>query len=534
MPRVLIIGTGIAGLFAALRLANAGLMVTVLTKQRPKDSSTNWAQGGIAAILDKTNVQEIEGHVADTLRAGAGMCNESVVQMVVEEAGGRIQDLLEIGVNFEKTTDGEFQLAQEGGHSSRRILHAKDATGREIERALNDAARRHPNISLKPNTLAIDLIQREHKDPKKGICGVWALDQDSGNVETITGGAVLLATGGAGQLWDKTTNPSVATGDGVAMAYRTGACIEDMAYVQFHPTALMMEGERPFLITEALRGEGAVLLDHEGYNKWCNNKLQDPTSLSFTLTASKEGSMATRDIVARAIDQRLAETGKSHVWLVTEHLDGDKLRKRFPMIAKRLQTYGLTLGTDPLPVGPAAHYMVGGLKVDIHGRVFLASDNETIPGLFAIGEVACTGMHGANRLASNSLLEAVVFAHQTSEYLIENPPSSEHQVLPEWRSEGLDMLSEHGPIAHDRTTLNQTMRFEVGVSRKYSRLQRAIRRLTLLEQEIDAIWKTSIPTREIVELRNMVLVGRLVAEDANTRTENRGLHFNKDLIATDE
>ena len=204
------------------------------------------------------------------------------------------------------------------------------------------------------------------------------------------------------------------------------------------------------------------------------------------------------------------------------------------MIAKRLQTYGLTLGTDPLPVGPAAHYMVGGLKVDIHGRVFLASDNETIPGLFAIGEVACTGMHGANRLASNSLLEAVVFAHQTSEYLIENPPSSEHQVLPEWRSEGLDMLSEHGPIAHDRTTLNQTMRFEVGVSRKYSRLQRAIRRLTLLEQEIDAIWETSIPTREIVELRNMVLVGRLVAEDANTRTENRGLHFNKDLIVTDE
>lgn len=534
MPRVLIIGTGIAGLFAALRLANAGHMVTVLTKQRPIDSSTNWAQGGIAAILDKTNVEEIEGHVADTLLAGDGMCDKSVVRMVVEEAGGRIQDLLEIGVQFEKTTEGEFQLAQEGGHSSRRILHAKDATGREIERALNDAAQRHPNIFMKANTLAIDLIQKEHNFPEKGVCGVWALNQESGTVETISGDAVLLATGGAGQLWDKTTNPSVATGDGVAMAYRTGACIENMAYVQFHPTALMVEGERPFLITEALRGEGAVLLDHEGYTKWCKNKQRDPAELSFTLRASKQGSMATRDIVARAIDQRLTETGKSHVWLVTQHLDSEKLKNRFPTIAERLQTYGLNLGMDPLPVGPAAHYMVGGMKVDNHGRALLASDMETIPGLFAIGEVACTGMHGANRLASNSLLEAVVFAHQTSEYLIKNPPKSNDKQLPEWRSDGLDTLSEHGPIAHDRTSLNQTMRFEVGVSRKFSRLQRAIRRLSLLDQEIDAIWKTSIPTREIVELRNMILVGRLVAEDANERTENRGLHYNKDLIATDE
>ena len=534
MPRVLIIGTGIAGLFAALRLANAGNMVTVLTKQRPKDSSTNWAQGGIAAILDKTDVQEIDGHVSDTLLAGDGMCNKSVVQMVVEEAGGRIQDLLEIGVQFEKTTQGEFQLAQEGGHSSRRILHAKDATGREIERALNDAAQRHSKISMKPNTLAVDLIQREHKNPEKGICGVWALNQDSGKVETIACDAVLLATGGAGQLWEKTTNPSVATGDGVAMAYRTGACIENMAYVQFHPTALMVEGERPFLITEALRGEGAVLLDHEGYTQWCKEKRQDPAELSFTLAASEQGSMATRDIVARAIDQRLTETGKSHVWLLTEHLEQEKLHLRFPMIAERLQSYGLTLGVDPLPVGPAAHYMVGGLKVDIHGRALLASNNQAIPGLFAIGEVACTGMHGANRLASNSLLEAVVFAHQTSEYLIKNPPRQSQQQLPEWRSDGLDTLSEHGPIAHDRTMLNQTMRFEVGISRTYSRLQRSIRRLGLLEEEIDAIWKTSIPTREIVELRNMILVGRLVAEDAHNRNENRGLHFNKDLISTDE
>ena len=530
MSRVLIIGTGIAGLFAALRLANEGFDVEIITKQRPKDSSTNWAQGGIAAILDKTNLEEIDGHIKDTLDAGDGLCDETVVRMVVEEAGERIHDLLSIGVEFERGKDGHFQLAKEGGHSSRRILHAKDATGKEIERALTTAAAAHDRIKLRPNTLAIDLIQREHKMPQKGVCGVWALDQETSEVLTIQGDAVVLATGGAGQLWEKTTNPSVSTGDGIAMAYRTGASITNMAFVQFHPTALVVEGGRPFLITEALRGEGAVLLDHEGYREWKASGEDDPRSFSFTLQASPLGSMATRDVVARAIDQRCAESGASHVYLVTEHLDKQHLEERFPMISNRLQRDGIELGIDPLPVAPAAHYIVGGIEVDAVGSAILNGTGDPIPGLFAIGEVACTGMHGANRLASNSLLEAVVFAHRCSSHLIEKGIPSIDVSPPNWRSEGLYKLREHGPVAHDRSALNQTMRYEVGVSRRFSRLERAIRRLRLLEREIDAIWKSSLPSREIVELRNMILVGILVAEDAIIRQENRGLHFNKDLI----
>lgn len=529
MPRVLIIGTGIAGLFAALRLANEGFDVEIITKQRPKDSSTNWAQGGIAAILDKTNLHEIDGHINDTLDAGDGLCDENVVRMVVEEAGERIMDLLSIGVEFERNREGDFQLAREGGHSSRRILHAKDATGKEIERALTTAAREHDRITMRPNTLAIDLIQREHKDPKKGVCGVWALDQATNQVMTIVGDAVILATGGAGQLWEKTTNPSVSTGDGIAMAYRTGASIINMAFVQFHPTALVVEGERPFLITEALRGEGAVLLDQKGYHEWKASGENDPAPFSFTLQASERGSMATRDVVARAIDQRCAESGASHVYLVTEHLDKQHLNERFPMISNRLRKDGLELGIHPLPVAPAAHYIVGGIEVDEVGSALLMDSKQPIPGLFAIGEVACTGMHGANRLASNSLLEAVVFAHRCSTHLIDGGLTEATYSPPGWRSDGLDELQEHGPIAHDRAALNQTMRFEVGVSRRFSRLQRAIRRLRLFETEIDVIWKSSLPTREIVELRNMILVGILVAEDANNRQENRGLHHNKDL-----
>ncbi len=530
MPRVLIIGTGIAGLFAALRLANEDFEIEIITKQRPKDSSTNWAQGGIAAILDKTNLEEIDGHIKDTLDAGDGLCNEEIVRLVVEEAGGRIRDLLSIGVEFEKNQKGEFQLAQEGGHSSRRILHAKDATGKEIERALTSAAQEHQRITMRPNTLAIDLIQREHGAPEKGVCGVWALDQETNEVMTIQGDAVILATGGAGQLWEKTTNPSVSTGDGIAMAYRTGASIVNMAFVQFHPTALVVDGERPFLITEALRGEGAILLDREGYASWKSSGVSDPSSFSFTLQASSLGSMATRDVVARAIDQRCAESGASHVYLVTEHLDKAHLDGRFPMISNRLRKDGLELGIDPLPVAPAAHYIVGGIQVDDVGSALLKHTEKAIPGLFAIGEVACTGMHGANRLASNSLLEAVVFAHRCSSHLIDQGILGINASPPNWRSDGLHKLREHGPIAHDRAALNQTMRFEVGVSRRFSRLERAIRRLRLLEKEIDVIWKSSLPSREIVELRNMILVGILVAEDAITRQENRGLHFNKDLI----
>ena len=526
MSKIVIIGSGIAGLFSALRLANSDNEVLIITKQRPHDSSTNWAQGGIAGILDKTNGEAMEAHIADTLACGDGLCDEEIVRCVVEEAGDRIRDLLTIGVRFEKEGD-DFHLVQEGGHSARRILHAKDATGKEIERALTEAVDAHKNITMIPHTLGVDLIQLEYGNPSKGIAGVWCLDLDSGEMLSISADAVMIATGGAGRLWEKTTNPSVATGDGLAMAVRTGAAAKDMAFVQFHPTALMMNNGRPFLITEALRGEGGILLDDSGLEKYRINSC-NPSEYSFTLDFSPLGSLATRDIVARACDQKMKTTGANNVWLVTDHLDKESLYSQFPTIEKRLNKINLSLGIDPLPVAPAAHYMVGGLSVDIDSRV-LQPNGDPIPGLYGIGEVACTGMHGANRLASNSLLEAVVFANRAANHMISNP-SQNKKPVPDWRAEGLPHLEEHAPLKHDLEILKKTMTDDVGIVRRFTRLHRAKRMLALLSDEVDLIWLKSLPTRNLVELRNLVLVATLITDDAISRTENKGLHYNKDLI----
>ena len=526
MSRVVIIGSGIAGLFAALKLEEAGHEVIIITKQRPEDSSTNWAQGGIAGILDKTDGKGMEAHIADTLSCGDGLCNEEIVRCVVEEAGDRIRDLLAVGVEFEKEGD-DFHYVKEGGHTSRRILHAKDATGAEIERALNQAVSDSGNISMRPHTLGVDLIQRTHGNPINGIKGIWCLSLDNGEMEAIAADAILIATGGCGQLWERTTNPSVATGDGLAMAVRAGAASRDMAFFQFHPTALMSDNKKPFLITEALRGEGGVLLDYPGLEKYRTGN-ETPEKYSFTLESSPQGSLATRDVVARACDQKMKITGADNVWLVTEHLDSVKLHDHFPTIESRLNKLGLSLGRDALPVAPAAHYMVGGLKVDIEGRV-LMEDGDPMPGLYAIGEVACTGMHGANRLASNSLLEAVVFANKASEHFIANPIENLEEV-PNWRAEGMKRLQEHAPLVRDLETLRKTMTDDVGIVRSFDRLERAKRMLKLLANEVDLIWRRSIPTRELVELRNLVLVATHITEDALNRSENRGLHWNKDLI----
>ncbi|MBL6733567.1 MAG: FAD-binding protein [Candidatus Poseidonia sp.] len=542
MAHVVIIGSGIAGLFAAARLADAGHRVTVATKQRTKDSSTNWAQGGIAAILDKTDTGEIEAHIQDTLRCGDGQCDEAVVRSIIHEAGDRIRDLMALGVQFHREADGSFAMAQEGGHSAKRILHAKDATGREIERALSAYAEGHERIELRPNTLAIDLIQRVHGDPSRGIAGVWCLDQLSDEVVTLEADAVILATGGVGRLWKQTTNPSVATGDGLAMAYRTGACVDNLAFIQFHPTSLWSTVERPFLISEALRGVGAVLLDDEGMERWNAARRQatnagevppTPHAYSFTLNHSEAGSMATRDIVARAIDEQLKTSGQSHVHLVTSHLEDASLSEHFPTIARRLNEDGLTLGVDPIPVVPAAHYMVGGVRVDAIGRAYQRGNDEVMPHLFAIGEVACTGMHGANRLASNSLLEAVVYAHRVAQHLIDHPPEPYTGTHPGWRADGLDVLREHAPIVHDRASLVTTMSQEVGIVRSNQRLRRAKRRLALLNEEIDRLWKGSLPSRDLVELRNLALIGHLVVDDALSQTANHGLHYNIDLLKDD-
>ena len=526
MSKVVIIGSGIAGLFAALRLDEAGHEVVIITKQRPKDSSTNWAQGGIAGILDKTDGKAMEAHISDTLSCGDGLCNEEIVRCVVEEAGDRIRDLLAAGVKFERDGD-DFHYVKEGGHTARRILHAKDATGAEIERALNEAVAKSENITMRPHTLGVDLIQRVHGNPREGIKGIWCLCLDSGQMEALPSDAVLIATGGCGQLWERTTNPSVATGDGLAMAVRAGAASKDMAFFQFHPTALMAQNKNPFLITEALRGEGGVLLDSTGLNSY---RVSDsgPDNFSFTLEFSPKGSLATRDVVARACDQIMKITGADNVWLVTDHLDSSKLHDHFPTIESRLNELNLSLGNDPLPVAPAAHYMVGGLKVDIEGKV-LMENGDSMPGLYAIGEVACTGMHGANRLASNSLLEAVVFANKASEHFISNPINNLEQV-PEWRAEGMLELEEHAPLIRDLETLRKTMTDDVGIVRSFDRLERAKRMLNLLSNEVDLIWRKSIPSRELVELRNLVLVATHITEDALNRTENKGLHWNKDLI----
>jgi len=539
MSDIAIIGSGIAGLFSALKLANAGHEVTVITKQRLKDSSTNWAQGGIAGILDKTDIGAKESHIEDTLKSGDGLCNESMVREVIEGAAECIFELVNIGVQFEKNQQGEFKLAKEGGHTERRILHAKDATGREIERALSEAAKNHDNISLMRNTLAIDLIQRDYGSPEQGVCGVWCLDQKSREVITVKADSVIIATGGVGQLWSKTTNPGVATGDGVAMAYRCGAAVKDMAFIQFHPTALTVKKDRPFLITEALRGEGGVILDKQGLAMWQNDcqtakqlgqEAPAPNNYSFTLEFSKLGSMATRDIVARAIDDNLKKTGEQNVYLVTSHLDKAMLEESFPNMQTHLDKYNLRLGVDHLPISPAAHYTVGGLDVDRNGRPKLQNKESPMPHLYAIGEVACTGMHGANRLASNSLLEAVVFAKNTANHIIDNNPKGTEKALPDWRADGLNELKEHAPIMNDLTMLRDTMSTEVGIVRNFKRLNRASRRLHLLNQEIDMIWKSSLPSREIIELRNLIQVAILVTDDAIDRKENRGLHYNTELV----
>jgi len=549
MPDVVVVGSGIAGLFVASRCARAGLDTVVVTKKNLADSSTNWAQGGIAAVLNPLDEHGLEAHFSDTIAAGCGLADKEVVRMVVNEAAERIGDLIGAGVNFQHDEDG-YDMAREGGHSSDRILHAKDATGAEIERALIAEARASPRLELLESHMAIDLILGDKDSEVRSIVGIWVL-KPNGEVRTIPTRAVILATGGAGQLWRQTTNPSVATGDGIAMAERAGAVVRDLEFVQFHPTALAVPGERPFLITEAVRGHGAVLMSEQDLASWrlVKDESSDPSEFSFMLSADPRGSLATRDIVARAADAEMKRTGLNHVWLVTEHLDADEMSKRFPTISARLARHGLKLGEHPLPVAPAAHYLVGGISVDKCGRAQQAAgsgverlttyspgyDEVQYAGLYAIGEAARTGLHGANRLASNSLLEAVVYSQNCAEAVIsdlaepQQAGSNSPSDLPPWRAEGLQDMLEHSPLATDRAALQATMTDDVGIVKRDARLQRAQRRITHLADEVDRIWRSCLPTQEIIELRNMVHVASLVTDAAILRRNNIGLHYNIDL-----
>ena len=529
---VAVIGSGIAGLFLAHRCVQKGLNVALITKKNISMSNTNWAQGGIAGVLDTEDKDAIEAHVKDTLSSGAGLCEEKVVRSVVLEASDRIRDLINHGVRFDKNNDGKFDKVREGGHSYQRILHSKDATGEEIERALakSTSGEIDERFTILENWMAIDLIQKEHGSPGKGVVGVWCL-APSGTVHTLPAKTIVLATGGVGYLHRSTTNPSIATGDGVGMAHRAGADIKDIEFIQFHPTSLAIDSTRPFLITEAMRGCGAILMTEHDIKNWKDSRDKHPENYSFMKKYTDMGSLGTRDIVARAIDSELKKNGDKHVFLVTEHLDRNELIEKFPNICQKLLSHGIKLGIDSIPVIPAAHYMVGGVTVDHYGHV-LASEEE-MPGLYAIGEVARTGLHGANRLASNSLLEAVVYSDRAAVDIIQKSQLNQLQQLSEdiplWRAENLVTLIEHSPLRADLEALRTTMTMDVGIVKSNARLRRADRMIKHLENEVSYIWESCKPTQDLVELRNLIQVAKLVVKASLERKENIGLHYNQDL-----
>jgi L-aspartate oxidase len=516
---VLILGTGIAGLSAALKFADRGHEVSLVSKSTPDEGATRYAQGGIASVWSKDD--SFEEHKRDTHQAGAGLCHEEIVDLCVREGPARVQELIDLGVEFTRVSagsDADFSLHREGGHQQRRILHADDLTGWAIERALLAKVTAHPKIRVLDHHIAVDLITEGkifRRWRKPGRClGAYVLNTKTGEVLTLAAGVTVLATGGAGKVYLYTSNPDVATGDGIAMAFRAGAHVANLEFMQFHPTCLYHPSARTFLITEAMRGEGAVLRNLAGKE--------------FMVEHHAMGALAPRDIVARAIDMEMKRTGDKHVWLDATHLPSDELKRKFPNIASVCAQYGIDIATQPIPVVPAAHYMCGGVIVDKNGR----SD---IDGLYAIGEVACTGLHGANRLASNSLLEAVVFAHRAFEdadrFLKTLPPGSSQanfERLPEWDVGHAVQIEEQIDIAANWLEIRQLMWNYVGIVRSDQRLERAKRRLELLKAEVNAYYWDFLLTRDLVELRNLLTVAELIVRCASLRRESRGLHYTVD------
>jgi L-aspartate oxidase len=499
---VLVIGSGIAGLFYALNAAPHARVGIVTKKDRP-ESSTNYAQGGIAAVFGPDDSTDL--HARDTFVAGAGLCHRDAVQVLVREGPQRIRELMEIGVRFTRD-GGELSLGREGGHSRRRIVRADDLTGREIERALLDAVAASPNIELLENHIAMDMIVGEGPDGPR-CCGAFVMGPDDDLPRPVRADVVVVASGGCGQVYRHTTNPAIATGDGIAMAYRAGAVIANMEFVQFHPTALYPANERTFLISEAVRGEGAVL------------RLQN--GASFMDRYHPLGSLAPRDIVARAIDREMKLSGDPHVLLDCSAIGEAEIRARFPNILRETAARGIDMLHDPLPVVPAAHYLCGGVLTDSYGR-------STLPGLFAIGETACTGVHGANRLASNSLLEALVFAGRSADMLPEVLASVPPRVDTDAVSfAGREQL-EGAVLVHDREEIRSLMWDLVGIVRTDERLEIANQRLRQMAEQYEGLWSRHAPSPEFLELRNLVDTALLIVESACSRRESRGLHFNLD------
>jgi L-aspartate oxidase len=516
----LVIGSGIAGLTFALDAAEHGEVI-IVTKRSRDESNTKYAQGGIAAVLSADDAPE--SHIKDTLVAGAGLCHEVVVEICCREGPDRIRELIARGARFDQA-DGQISLGREGGHSARRIIHAADATGAEVERALLELVAKHPRIRVAEHHTAIDLIMLSRFGGPDHCAGAYVLDERASNVdreggsvvETYLARATVLATGGAGKVYLYTTNPDVATGDGVAMAYRAGAEIGNMEFYQFHPTCLFHPMAKSFLISEALRGEGAIL------------RLPDGTAFMASHDPRKD--LAPRDIVARAIDFEMKRTGSEHVLLDITHRPASFVRDHFPTIHAQCLRFGIDITTDPIPVVPAAHYMCGGIGTDLHGRT-------TIPGLWAIGECAFTGLHGANRLASNSLLEGLVFGHRSAARLasqIAELRTSPFPEVPEWQTGNAVASDEAVVVAHNWDELRRTMWNYVGIVRSDARLRRAARRIALLQEEIREYYWKHLVTRDLLELRDIATVAELIVACAAARHESRGLHSTIDYPETSE
>lgn len=514
----LVIGSGIAGLTYALKVADKfpAKKVMVITKAAADETNTKYAQGGIAVVNDLEN-DSFEKHIEDTLIAGDGLCNEKVVEIVVKEGPERVQEIIDWGARFDKERDGDFKRGKEGGHSESRILHHKDLTGREMERALLDALSRQKNIEFVKHCFVVDVITQHHlgylvtkSTPDIECYGVYVLNLANNKIEKILSKVTLVATGGNGQVYRTTTNPSIATGDGVAMLYRAKARIENMEFIQFHPTALYEPGVRgqAFLITEAVRGDGGIL----------RNKNEE----AFMEKYDPRKDLAPRDIVARAIDSEMKRSGTEHVWLDCRHFNKEKFVEHFPTIYEKCLSIGIDISKNMIPVAPAAHYSCGGIKTDDWGRSSLRN-------LYACGECASTGLHGANRLASNSLLEAMVFAHRCFLDSAEKINDiSFRDDIPDWNALGTTEPKEMILITQSLKELQLVMSDYVGIVRNDVRLQRAMRRLDLLWEETEQLYQSSSLSTHLLELRNMITVGYLIVKGASFRKESRGLHFNTD------
>lgn len=521
----LVIGAGVAGLSFALRAAKHGSVV-VLTKGEAYESNTAWAQGGIASVLspderDAGDTEEL--HVADTLDAGAGLCKEAAVRTIVGEGVAAIDDLVDYGVSFDQE-NGHFELGKEGGHSHRRILHARDTTGREIARALIETARKTPNLTLLEDHFVIDLITTAKLGAAVDdrVLGAYVLETKTNEVKVFRSDRVVLAAGGCGKVYLYTTNPDSATGDGVALGWRAGASVANMEFIQFHPTCFYNPGAtgpeaRSFLVSEAVRGEGGILVNAKG--------------VDFTKKIDPRGSLAPRDIVARAIDREIKRTGAPCVYLDVTHKPKGFMKERFPYIYQTLLKFGLDCETQPIPVVPAAHYMCGGILTDVNGKTSLR-------GLYAVGEVGCTGLHGANRLASNSLLEGNVVARRALEEMMRmHPPGKpvpEAPPIPEWSHGDTAEPDELVVIYHNWDEIRRLMWDYVSIVRTDNRLRRATSRLRNLKKEVREFYWGHRVNADILELRNLVAVAGLIVECATRRKESRGLHYTLDHPNTDE